>query len=134
MTASATESDVNGDPVTLTYVWRVNGIVKRTFATTALSDTFDLSAAGNVNPGDTITVEVTPNDGFVNGATVSDTATAASNPGWAISDTVASNVIRIVCDANPSMADVFFGSLAHARLFDAPGGLLPVADLHRQWG
>ena len=113
VTATATASDADGDPVTLTYVWKVNGIVKRTFVSTALSDTFDLSAAGNCNPGDTITVEVTPNDGFVDGATVSDSATVESSPSWAISDPAGSDVIRIACNnANPSMADVFFGSLS----------------------
>ncbi len=50
--------------MTLTYVWKVNGTVKQTFTSaTALTDTFDLSVAGNGDRGDTVTVSVTPNDG-----------------------------------------------------------------------
>ena len=32
LTATATVSDVDGNPVTLTYVWKVNGTVKQTHA------------------------------------------------------------------------------------------------------
>ena len=78
LTATATKSDADGDPVSLTYVWKVNGTVQRTFTSaTALSDTFDLSVAGNGSRGDTVTVEVTPSDGTLTGTTVTDTATVA---------------------------------------------------------
>ena len=80
LTATATKSDANGNPVSLTYVWKVNGIVQRTFTSaTALSDSFDLSVAGNGSHGDTVTVEVTPNDGITSGTTVIDTATVANS-------------------------------------------------------
>ena len=79
LTATATKSDADSDPVTLTYVWKVNGTVKRTYtSSSALTDTFDLSVAGNGDKGQTVTVEVTPNDGTVNGTMVSDTATVAN--------------------------------------------------------
>src|SRR3989442_15566016 len=75
LTATATKADADGDPVTLTYVWKVNGITKQTTAGSgSLTDTFDLSVAGNGDKGNTITVEVTPNDGTVNGPMVSATA------------------------------------------------------------
>ena len=80
LTATATKSDPDGDPVSLTYVWKVNGAVKQTHVSAAaLTDTFDLGLPGNGDCGDVITVEVTSNDGFVNGATVADTATVAYN-------------------------------------------------------
>ena len=70
LTATATKSDADGDPVSLTFVWEVNGAVRqtRTLAPTdaPLTDTFDLSA-GNVKIGDAITVVVTPNDGIMDG-------------------------------------------------------------------
>jgi hypothetical protein len=79
LTATATKSDADSDPVSLTYVWKVNGTVQRTFTSaTALSDTFDLSLAGNGSRGDTVTVEVTPSDGALTGTTVTDTATIAN--------------------------------------------------------
>jgi hypothetical protein len=78
LTATATKSDFYGNPVTLTYVWTVNGVVQRTFTSaTALSDSFDLSVLGNGDSGDVVTVAVTPSDGTLNGATVTDTATVA---------------------------------------------------------
>src|SRR5581483_685317 len=80
LTATATPLDADGDPVTLTYVWKVNGsVVKTTAGTTATSDALDLSAAGNGDRGDTITVEVTPNDGFTDGTAAMAAATVADS-------------------------------------------------------
>jgi hypothetical protein len=79
LTATATKSDADGDPVTLTFVWKVNGVVKQTVtSSTSLTDTFDLSVAGNGNHGDTISVEVTPTDGTLTG----DKATATATVGY----------------------------------------------------
>ena len=79
LTATATKSDADGDSVSLTFVWTVNGVTKRTFtSSTALTDTFDLSVAGNGDKGDVVAVKVTPNDGAVNGTTVSSSATVAN--------------------------------------------------------
>src|SRR5206468_1716561 len=76
LTATATKADADGDTVTLTYVWKVNGVTKRTTSgSSSLTDTFDLSQAGNGSKGDTVTVEVTPNDSSVNGTAAIDSAT-----------------------------------------------------------
>ena len=76
LTATAITSDPNDDPVSLTFVWKVNGVVKRTHGPVAdLTDSFELSLPGNGNVGDVITVEVTPNDGFANGPIAADNAT-----------------------------------------------------------
>ena len=75
--ATATKSDPNGYSVSLTYVWTVNGTVKQTDTTTALTDTFNLSVAGNGNKGDVVVVSVTPNNGYLDGTTVTDSATVA---------------------------------------------------------
>jgi hypothetical protein len=79
LTAEVAVSDADLDTVTLTYVWRVEGEVRRTFTTTATTDRFDLSLPHNGSPHDMITVTVTPNDGFTDGAAV--TATAFVLPG-----------------------------------------------------
>ncbi len=72
VTATATRTDADADGVTLTYVWKVNGVVvKTTSATASLTDSLDLSVAGNGDDGDAISVEVTPNDGTVSGTLVS---------------------------------------------------------------
>jgi len=79
LTADVAVADADLDPVTLTYVWRVDGEVRRTVTTTATSDEFDLSLPHNGNPHDIVTVTVTPNDGFTDGAAA--TATAFVVPG-----------------------------------------------------
>ena len=79
LTATATKSDADADTVSLHYVWKVNGTTRKTTDTTALTDTFDLSVAGNGDAGDTVSVEVTPNDGTVNGTLVSAQVVVASS-------------------------------------------------------
>ena len=80
VTATATRSDADGDTVTLTFVWRVNGAVKKTMSnTTSLTDTFDLASVGNGDPGDSLTVQVTPSDGSVSGAIASASATVTAD-------------------------------------------------------
>jgi hypothetical protein len=80
LTATATKDDANGDPVSLTFVWTVGGVVRRTFTSaTALTDSFDLSQTDNGDKGQSVTVEVTPNDGFVDGATATGTATVVNS-------------------------------------------------------
>ena len=80
LTATAAKADVDGDAVTLTYVWRVNGIVKKTTtATTSVTDSFDLGIAGNGDTGDAVTVAVTPSDGIASGTSASATATVVAD-------------------------------------------------------
>ena len=80
LTASATTTDADGDPVTLTYTWTVNGAPKLTTSrTTSLTSTFDLAVAGNGDPGDAISVTVTPTDGTASGPAASDSATVAAD-------------------------------------------------------
>jgi plastocyanin len=69
LTSSAARADVDNDAVTLTYVWKVNGVTKKTtLNSSSTNDTFDLSVAGNGDTGDQVTVTVTPNDGTASGA------------------------------------------------------------------
>jgi hypothetical protein len=69
------------DATTVTYVWKVDGVTKKTTSGTSSStDTFDLSQAGNGDKGQTVTVEVTPNDGSEDGSVASDSATIVNSP------------------------------------------------------
>ena len=80
LTATATKNDVDGDPVTLTYVWKVNGVTRKTTSGSAsLTDTFDLSGAGDGDKGQTVSVEVTPNDGGQDGSLMSDSEVVANS-------------------------------------------------------
>src|SRR5207245_11721878 len=75
LTATATASDPDGDHVTLTYNWQINGqTVQTTANTTNLTDSLNLN--GQAKVGDTVTVAVTPNDGgTADGTAASSTVT-----------------------------------------------------------
>ena len=73
---SVDESDGDGDgdqigadrdTVSLTYVRKVNGVTVNNVGSSPLTDTLDLSVAGNGDKGQTVRVEVTPNDGSTRG-------------------------------------------------------------------
>lgn len=59
---SATGADADGDVLTYTYTWRLNGIVVRTATTTATTDSFDLSTV-QTKYGDVLGVTVVASDG-----------------------------------------------------------------------
>ena len=80
LVATATTSDADGDAVTLTYTWKVNGTVKQTTTTSNPTDALGLSVSGNGDAGDTITVDVTPNDGIANGNIATAAATVRAAP------------------------------------------------------
>ena len=92
LTATATGSDADADAVSFTYVWRVDGaIVKTTSGTSSLTDTLDLSQAGNGDTGQTVSVTVTPNDGTLAGTSVGDSAVVQAAPnGSPVIDSAAS--------------------------------------------
>ena len=77
LTATVAATDADGDALTFTYVWKVNGAIRRTAVTAATSDSFDLGKPGNGNKGDVVTVDVTASDGSLT-ATASATATVTA--------------------------------------------------------
>src|SRR5689334_9914213 len=72
-------SDADGDTVTKSYQWQKNtgsgwnDLVGRTSAT------LDLSVAGNGDNGDQLRVVITPNDGSVNGASLTSASVTVGN-------------------------------------------------------
>jgi hypothetical protein len=81
-------SDADSDSLSYTYVWK-NGstTVKTTAAASSLTDTLDLSVAGNGNKGDVVMVSVTASDGeatsgsATDSVTVKNTAPELASPG-----------------------------------------------------
>jgi peptidyl-prolyl cis-trans isomerase A (cyclophilin A) len=108
LTATATATDSDGEPVTLTYQWQVNGVTVQTTAKTSnLTDTLNLN--GIAKPGDTVTVNVTPNDGTQNGKTVTGTATVVEPTAGTVS----------FSPSDPATSDTITASLTgpHANSF-----------------
>ena len=64
LTVSATAHDPDGDPITLRYEWRLDGVQIAGQTTSTL----DLSLAGNGDKGDAISVRVAAFDGISEGA------------------------------------------------------------------
>ena len=62
LTASANSTDADGDPVTTTYVWKVNDV--------EVATTLELDGATHFTRGDVVSLFATPNDGSVDGAEV----------------------------------------------------------------
>lgn len=78
MTATVTASDPENDPLTFTYVWKVDGtVVQTTPSTSSITDTLDLTTVSSVKSGSTVSVEVTPNDGQFDGQVGTDFKTIA---------------------------------------------------------
>jgi hypothetical protein len=71
-------SDPDGDPVSVTIEWQVNGQTVQTTSGTVSS--FDLSVPGHGDVGDTITVIVKLNDGSGDFEVYSTTVTVDNTP------------------------------------------------------
>ena len=110
LTANATVADTNSNPVNLTYVWKVGStVVKTTTATSSVTDTLDLTTISTEKVGDTISVDVTPNDGFLDGTKVTATRTlVASNtaPTATVALTPVNPLVNSVLTATATSADV----------------------------
>ncbi len=77
LTANVTSSDADNNTVTYSYVWLKNNVV----ISGETGSTLNLSVVGNGDPGDSIVVRVTPNDGTVSGAAVDSSAVLVASSG-----------------------------------------------------
>jgi len=127
LTATATKSGPEGRTVSLTFVWQVNGIERRTYTSdTALTDTFDLSVPGHGDRGDTITVTVTPRDGTVVGASVSEAVTVVGDHDPLVEIEAALRLVRDLEEPD-HISDAAF--VDYASLASAPVGSTYYAEI-----
>ena len=110
VTATATKADADGDPVGLTFVWSVGTtVVKTTPSSSGLTDSLDLSVAGNGDKGQLVSVAVTPSDGALSGTAASSSTTVANSaPGISVSlspTTPGTGDILTATVSSPSDAD-----------------------------
>src|SRR5439155_5926588 len=78
---TVTKHDDDGDPVTLAYQWQKSTDGGATWSDLAgrTSSSLDLSGSGNGSKGDQLRVKVTPNDGTVDGLTVTSASVTVVN-------------------------------------------------------
>ena len=74
ITATATSSDADGDSLTYTFTWRVNGVVRATVSGPSASSSYDLAVPGNGDRGQTVAVEVVSSDGTLTSGVASASA------------------------------------------------------------
>jgi cyclophilin family peptidyl-prolyl cis-trans isomerase len=115
ITATATTSNTDGDPVTLTYVWKdttTGAVLQTTSNTSATTDKLNLNGIAGVTAGDVIQVSVTPTSDGVTGtaATSSATVTSPSTPSAtvvldktspALNDTITATATTANTDGDP---------------------------------
>jgi hypothetical protein len=84
VSATAIGTDPDNDALSYRFVWRVNGVVRRSTSGSTTSDSFDLGVAANGDHGDAVVVEVVASDGTLDsgvataGATVINSAPAVA--------------------------------------------------------
>ena len=74
LVAAAVGTDEDGDALTYTYTWYLNGVLTQTTMTDAVTDRFDLRANG-ADKGDVVTLTVTASDGTLTSPAASLSAT-----------------------------------------------------------
>ena len=79
LSATAVASDPDNDPLSYRFVWKVNGVVRRTSPTINQSDSFDLGLAGNGDHGDAVAVELVASDGALDSAVATAGATIVNS-------------------------------------------------------
>jgi peptidyl-prolyl cis-trans isomerase A (cyclophilin A) len=112
ITATATTSNADGDPVKLTYTWTdttQNRVLQTTSNTSATTDTLNLRNFTGINAGDGIVVSVTPTSDGLSGSVATATATvvATSTPSVTVglNNTTPSLADTITATATPSNLD-----------------------------
>ncbi len=122
--ATVTRSDADADPVSLHYLWKVGTTTVRDVTMAATTDTLGLAGL-SLNPGDVITLSVTPNDGTVNGNPATATATVNRPPtASAITDKTFSGAGAFTFNAAGSFSDPDGQTLTYTATL-ADGSALP---------
>lgn len=86
VSATAIGTDPDNDALSYHFVWRVNGVVRRSTSGSTTSDSFDLGVAGNGDHGDALVVEVVASDGtFDSGVATAGATVINSAPAVAVS-------------------------------------------------
>jgi formylglycine-generating enzyme required for sulfatase activity len=119
LTASATGSDLDGDTVSLSYAWTVNG-------SAVSASGSSLSGVLYFDRGDTVQVTVTPSDGVAFGASRSGSVvtvqnTAPTRPVVAISPSDPMEGEALVCEVLSASGDTDGDSLTYSISWDVDG-------------
>jgi hypothetical protein len=77
--SSVAAHDADGDPLTYTFTWKVNGVIRAVKSGPNASSSFDLALAGDGDRGDTVLVEVVASDGSLQSTTASASAVVVNS-------------------------------------------------------
>lgn len=108
LVATASATDVDGDVLTYTFSWRVDGVLRQTTSGPNASSSYDLSVAGNGDHGQTVVVEVTVSDGALESAGAAASAVVANTAPTvtvALSDTTPQSRDTLTATATTSDID-----------------------------
>jgi hypothetical protein len=123
LTAGYTTSDADGDSVSVSHDWYVNGVLTSTSSS--------LSVASSAVKGDSIYVALTPTDGFDSGSTVNSSTvtvgnTAPTTPTIDATDDPEVGVDDIVCSITSASTDVDTAdSVSYVIEWEADGLVFP---------
>jgi hypothetical protein len=109
LTATAIASDVDGDSLTYTFTWKVDGAVRSVVSGPNASSSFDLTVAGNGDRGQTVLVEVVASDGTLQSPTAAASAVVVNS---------SPTVTLSLSDTSPQSRDVLIAA-ASAQDADA---------------
>ena len=122
VTATATSLDADGDGLTYTFTWKVDGLVRSSRSSPNTSSSFDLALTGNGDRGQTILVEVVASDGALESAMASVSAVVAnSSPTVTVSLSDMSPQTRDVLVATASTEDADADALTLTYMWTVNG-------------
>ena len=131
LTVAAVAVDPEGDPITLTYQWRVNGVLQPVTGT-------ELDGSQYFTKGDFIAITVTPSDPTQSGTPTSATTTILNSAPTSASIAITPNSPvegqdDLICDIQSPASDADGDSIDYIITWEVDGVAYPFGDTASPW-